>query len=93
MHAWCAVPLDDGDTVAIYMHRGIFTQDDFADYYVKLASHALVAFPSADPESHESHASVLTTANANSMYGVCNLWQCACCQQYKAEQYTGLIVC
>ena len=89
MHVWCAVPLD-GETVAIYMHRGIFTQDDFADYYVKLASHALVGFPAAEVESH---ACVLTTANAHRMYGVCELWQCACCKQYKAEQYTRLIVC
>ena len=91
MHAWCAVPLDDGDTVAIYMHRGIFTQDDFADYYVKLASAELTML-NADG-SVESHQSILSKANANSMYGVCALWQCACCQQYKAEQYTGLIVC
>ena len=92
MHAWCAVPLDDGDTVAIYMHRGIFTQDDFADYYVKLASRKLVLL-NADPESHETQASIVSKENANSMYGVCALWQCACCQQYKAEHYTGLIVC
>ena len=83
-YVWCSVPNGDGVHVQLLMHRGIFTDDDFVDYYVSLAHGELVVFPGTEVQSHACYT---TTANAQRMYGVHELWQCAYCTKYKAEQY------
>ena len=82
-YVWCSVPSGDGESVQLFVHRGIFTEDDFVDYYVRLASHELVVFPGTEVESHACYT---TTANAQRIFGVRELWQCAYCTKYKAEQ-------
>ena len=82
-YVWCSVPSGDGESVQLFVHRGIFTEDDFVDYYVSLASGELVVFPGTEVQSH---ARSTTTAHAQGIFGVHQLWQCAYCTKYKAEQ-------
>ena len=82
-YVWCSVPNGDGVHVQLVMHRGIFTDDDFVDYYVSLAAGELVVFPGT---AVQSHACYTTTAHAQGIFGVHQLWQCAYCTKYKAEQ-------
>ena len=84
--AWCAVPDgedggEDGELTKFFIHKGSFTESDFLNYFIRLASGQMVVLPGAE-FSHCGHVQVSWMERKMQ---VNHLWQCFACNRYKAN--------
>ena len=84
--AWCAVPQRDGFNVMFYLHKGIFSPEDFKEYYSVFAAGRPCALPG---DTCVSGGRMWPIASMSEVVGYEDMWQCAACGKHEAT----IIVC
>jgi len=78
--AWCAVPRHDAEYMQFYLHAGNFTEAEYIEYYVRLASGQMVTI-----DAPNMQICLMPVDQMVQRLGVDQLWQCAACKQFKAN--------